>query len=94
MFGREGLAAHEREFELVVLFDQAGAGDDVGVLDGVHDLLHGDAVRGEAFGVNRRLVLAHLPARDGDGRHAREAREAGPHDVVGDVAQGGRVARV
>src|ERR1043166_8715733 len=73
---------------------RGGVGVDVGVLHAAPALLRRPPGRREPLRVNGRLKLAHLAARDRDGRHAREAREAWTDDVVGEVAQGRRVARV
>src|SRR5262245_24864229 len=87
LVGATRLTADQCEFELMVLFDQAGRNDDVRFLDCFRDLLCRDVMRRQLLRINRDVKLARLAAGNAYDRDARQARELWSDDVGGDVCK-------
>ena len=68
--GRRGLPAHQCELELVVLVDEAGRGDDIGVADGVGDLRKREAACFQPRAIDGDVILPKLASRHADAGHA------------------------
>ena len=86
--GGRRLSADERQLELVVLA-RSGPGESMTFefLTASTTCCSDSAARLQPGRIDEHVVLAHLPARTGDGGHAGDARERRTKDDVREVAQ-------
>ena len=82
-------AAGAHDVGLAVVFDVAGAGADVVALQGLDEIVEGDAVSRQAARIGLHLVLLHVAADRVDAGDAFDALELRADDPVLHSAQVG-----
>ena len=88
------MAADQSQFKLMVFFNQSGRFNDVRGVYGIDDLLGRDIVCDEPIGIDHDVEFARFSAGYSDCRNPRQTSQPRTNDVVGDVMQAARVARV